>query len=78
LPEESALSVLVGIALEGEYAGVLGIPPPGSGVKELEALQLRTIAATVFENYLLANDVIRLSLVEELKPQPGYEIGEFA
>lgn len=47
LPEESALSALVGVALEGEYVGVTGLPEAGR--KETEALQLRAVAANVFE-----------------------------
>lgn len=47
LPEESALSALVGVALEGEYVGVMGQAEPGK--KETEALQFRSVAASVFE-----------------------------
>lgn len=47
LPEESALSALVGIALEGECAGVTGTSEGGR--KEAEALQIRAVAANVFE-----------------------------
>ena len=47
LPEESALSALVGIALEGEYAGVMSTPEGGR--KEAETLQLRAVAASLFE-----------------------------
>lgn len=47
LPEESALSALVGVALEGEYPSVNGTP---DGVrKEAEALQIRAVAANLFE-----------------------------
>lgn len=49
LPEESALAALVGVALEGEYTGVAGLPSPGSGSKELESFQIRTTAANVLE-----------------------------
>lgn len=53
LPEESALSALVGVALEGEYVGVMGLPTAGR--KETEALHFRSVAASVFEVSSLAS-----------------------
>lgn len=68
LPEESALSALVGVALEGEYGGVLGLPP--SGRKDTESLQFRAVAASVFEVSLLF--YLRLDIILSLMWQSDY------
>jgi hypothetical protein len=57
LVEESALSALVGIALEGEYGGIMGTPEGAR--KEAEALQIRAVAASVFEVFIFANALRR-------------------
>lgn len=47
LPEETALSALVGVALDGEYGGIVG--SAASAPKEIDALALRAAAAALFE-----------------------------
>ncbi|KAF9508661.1 hypothetical protein BS47DRAFT_1350130 [Hydnum rufescens UP504] len=60
LPEETALSAIIGIALDGEYGGIVGpISPP----KEAEALELRVAAASLFEKHVYGNIELRLSLL---------------
>jgi intracellular protein transport protein USO1 len=47
LPEETALSALIGVALDGEYTGVVGAPSQTQ--RDWEALELRVAAASLFE-----------------------------
>ncbi|KAF8342696.1 p115 like vesicle tethering protein [Cantharellus anzutake] len=71
LPEEPALSALVGLALDGEYGGVL-IGVPGSTPKEADALNLRVAAASLIDNHLSSNQDERLALLRnmEVRSQP--------
>lgn len=50
LPEESALSSLIGVALDGEFGGVIGAAIPGVvQTPDKEGLELRAAAASLFE-----------------------------
>ena len=51
LPEETALSAIIGIALDGEYGSITGAMSPP---KDTEAIELRTAAASLFEACFLA------------------------
>jgi intracellular protein transport protein USO1 len=46
LPQEPALSVLMALALQGEFAGII---PAQTPVAVREALELRAAAVTAFE-----------------------------
>ncbi|KAF8678725.1 hypothetical protein RHS04_05077, partial [Rhizoctonia solani] len=71
LPEQEALGALVGVALDGEYGGVLAATEDdvdvGLGKEELE---LRWAAASVFDNLVSNDQTARLALAASLAPPP--------
>ncbi|QRW25340.1 transporter Uso1, related protein [Rhizoctonia solani] len=71
LPEQEALGALVGVALDGEYGGVLAATEDdvdvGLGKEELE---LRWAAASVFDNLISNDQTARLALAASLAPPP--------
>ncbi|KAG8735971.1 hypothetical protein FRC10_009946 [Ceratobasidium sp. 414] len=80
LPEQQALGALVGLALDGEYGGILS-GGEGEGIGEdgeegvgvgigREELELRWAAATVFENLATNDSDSRLAIAASLTPPP--------
>ncbi|GAB1523194.1 Vesicle-mediated ER to Golgi transport protein [Rhizoctonia solani] len=71
LPEQEALGALIGVALDGEYGGVLAATEDdvdvGLGKEELE---LRWAAASVFDNLISNDQTARLALAASLAPPP--------
>ncbi|CUA67014.1 Intracellular protein transport protein USO1 [Rhizoctonia solani] len=71
LPEQEALGALVGVALDGEYGGILlaaeNDADVGLGKEELE---LRWAAVGVFDNLVTNDQTARLALVASLTPPP--------
>ncbi|KAJ3514491.1 hypothetical protein NLJ89_g2351 [Agrocybe chaxingu] len=62
----SALDALVELAIHGEYNGL------DAGKRTMESLELRTAAATVFENFVRKDD-IRQAIVQAMLPAPDAE-----
>ncbi|CAA7260522.1 unnamed protein product [Cyclocybe aegerita] len=62
----SALDALVELAIHGEYNGL------DAGKRTMESLELRTAAATVFENFVRKDD-IRQAIVQAMLPAPNAE-----
>ncbi|QRW12917.1 transporter Uso1, related protein [Ceratobasidium sp. AG-Ba] len=81
LPEQQALGALVGLALDGEYGGILtgtsqaqeageeGEESVSIGIGK-EELELRWAAAAVFDNLVTNDQDARLALVASLAPPP--------
>ncbi|CAE6495834.1 unnamed protein product [Rhizoctonia solani] len=71
LPEQEALGALVGVALDGEYGGIMvateNDADVGLGKEELE---LRWAAISVFDNLVTNDQTARLALVASLTPPP--------
>ncbi|KAG8682411.1 hypothetical protein FRC09_016790, partial [Ceratobasidium sp. 395] len=82
LPEQQALGALVGLALDGEYGGILsGAFGEGEGMGEdaeegvsvgigREELELRWAATAVFDNLATNDSDSRLAIVASLTPPP--------
>ncbi|EAU91236.2 hypothetical protein CC1G_06871 [Coprinopsis cinerea okayama7 len=66
LEPASILDVLVELALHGEYNGLDG------GKRTKEGLELRTSAASVFENFVRKEEV-RLAIMQGMAPPPGQQ-----
>ncbi|CAE6458034.1 unnamed protein product [Rhizoctonia solani] len=71
LPEQEALGALVGVALDGEYGGILAATENDADVGlGKEELELRWAAASVFDNMVANDQTARLALVASLAPPP--------
>ncbi|CAE6417937.1 hypothetical protein ACGC1H_005127 [Rhizoctonia solani] len=71
LPEQEALGALVGVALDGEYGGVLVATEDDADVGlGKEELELRWAALSVFDNLVTNDQTARLALVASLAPPP--------
>ncbi|KAJ1306045.1 hypothetical protein OPQ81_010758 [Rhizoctonia solani] len=71
LPEQEALGALVGVALDGEYGGILAATENDADVGiGKEELELRWAAVSVFDNLVTNDQTARLALVASLAPPP--------
>ena len=67
LPEETALGALIGLALDGEYGDVHGIP--GVLPREADALSLRVTAASLLDvSYQPLRQNVGLLIVSSSEP----------